>query len=134
MTLYGAYLFLFGDADEDDSAAKWWEMYMIDNLSQQYNLADLGRSAKSMLSPVVIGKLYQTGAGAAEMIMATVDYAIGNEDDAYTKQGDFKGWNKTSKGLPGVASAVDLINKFDRAKSVKELDWFDGMNEGVRLK
>ena len=131
---YTAYLQMFGDLDDDDPRKKWFKMYLVDNLSQQYNIVDLFRTLKTVASPVAMAKLSDFTTNFTTMIFASANYAAGNEDEALTKRGDLKGWNNFVKTIPYLSSYKDVMNKFDK---IDDAGWFTdtfGIYDGTRLK
>lgn len=46
--MFVLYSALFGGEDDDDARKKWFKMYMMDNLAQQYNPVDIGRTFYNM--------------------------------------------------------------------------------------
>jgi hypothetical protein len=51
------------------------------------------------------------------MTVALANAAIGDEEDAFTQQGDLRGWNEFKKAIPGAASYYDAVNKIRHSKS-----------------
>jgi len=111
---------LFADADDDDAAKKWWRMYAIDNLSQQYNLLELAKTSVSMTTPVAISQLNKTVQASMQLLMAGAGYAVGNNDLTYTQKGDVRGWNVMKKTLPFITTYYDLTEK---AESIDTSTW-----------
>jgi hypothetical protein len=114
---YSAYLQFFKDEDDDDTLKKWWKMYMVDNLTQQYNPMDLLRTLESATRPVALARTYKATSAFAQMTVALANAAIGDEEDAFTQQGDLRGWNEFKKAIPGAASYYDAVNKIRHSKS-----------------
>jgi hypothetical protein len=133
IAFYGMYLAFFGDAPDDDTTKKLWKQYLVDNLSQQYNLADLFRTAKSFTTPVTLAKSVDLVMSSGTMLMAGANYAIGNEDAAFTNKGDLRGWNNFVKGVPLLASYKDIERMLenDTSGTFNFADWMYG---GVKLK
>jgi len=119
---YGAYLKLFGDEDDDDTLKKWWKMYLVDNLTQQYNPVDLLRTLESASRPVSLARGYKAVTAFTKLNIALADIAVGNKEGAFTQKGDLRGWNEFKKSIPGLASYYDFHNKVTNAKSVNP-DW-----------
>ena len=130
--MYGAYLIMFGDSDDDDTAKKFWKMYLVDNLSQQYNVLDLARTMSTATNPVILARSYKQLMATSTLLMAGANYAIGNEDKAFTKLGDVKGFNDFIKGIPYLSSAQSAINAAKHDKTFELNTWFD--NNTIRLK
>lgn len=102
---YGAYLFIFGDTDDDDS---WKRLYkvMMDNYSQQYNLLDIGKNFTTM--PATFTKSYDTFDAATTMFISSVAFAAGYDEYATTQKGDLKGWTQVKRSIPYVSSYYNL--------------------------
>ncbi len=132
LTMYGAYLKGFGDLDDDDATKKWWKMYLVDNLSQQYNPVDLLKTGKTFVTPVFFTKFTTFVDSGTQMMWAGANYMIGNEDAALTKRGDLKGWNTFAKGLPLVSSYKDTMNRFNNVKD--DSSWINWSINAVRLR
>jgi hypothetical protein len=114
---YAAYLALFQDIDDDDTSKKMWKMYLVDNLSQQYNPIDLLRTGKTAFTPVALAKSYDTAESIVTMLVAGSNYAVGNEDEAFTQKGDFRGFNNFQKAIPYVAAYKDFQTKVENDKA-----------------
>ncbi len=128
------YFVVFGDADDDDAAKKWWKMYAIDNLSQQYNVFDLAKTITTAGSPVAITQAYKTSLAFSEVLLATTNYAVGNDDKAFTKKGDLRGWNQFKRGVPFVSSITDVMDKVDKTDPEKWHSFYTEANSNIRLK
>jgi len=131
---YGAYLQMFDDDDENDPRKKWFKMYLVDNLSQQYNVVDLVRTAKTVSNPVAIAKLSDFTVNGALMIASAANYAVGNEDAAFTKRGDLRGWNNFVKTIPLLSSYKDVMRKFENTKDENAWVHAFGTYDRTRLK
>jgi hypothetical protein len=133
MMFYGAYLVMFEDTDDDDTAKKMWKQYLVDNLTQQYNPVDLIKTAKTFGVPVTLAKLHDFVVHGTQLAFSSASYMTGNDDMALTKKGDLRGWNNFAKTIPYLASYKDMMNKISRDKSgiLGAVDWMYG---GVRMK
>lgn len=132
LAAYGAYITWFDELDDDDTTKKWFKMYMVDNLSQQYNMVDLSKTMATAFSPVAFAKVGNFAVHGSKMVVAAAEYSVGNEDAALTKKGDLKGWNSFVKTVPLLSSYYDAKNRF---RNVKDPDSF--INAGldvIRLK
>jgi hypothetical protein len=115
---YIGYITMFQDIDDDDTAKKWWKMYLVDNLSQQYNVYDLLKTLKTGIAPVAIAKLYTTVESLTTMMIGTASYGLtGREEYLFTEKDELRGWNNFKKQIPGVASYVDIYSKLTNDKS-----------------
>lgn len=127
---YSTYLAMFGDEDDDDSTKKFWEMYLVDNLSQQYNPMDMARTLKTSALPVSINKTFQTAESLSKFLFASAEHIISGDPEAgLTQKGDIKGWNNLKKSIPLLSSYYDLMNKFEHDKSI---GFFDMERERLR--
>jgi hypothetical protein len=113
---YGMYLLMFGGTDDDDTMKKFWKRYMVDNLSQQYNIKDLFHTVSTTFTPVSIAQSYKIFDSFMTFSVASANYAIGNDDAAFTQRGDLKGWNTFKKGLPLISSYTDFKSKIQNVK------------------
>lgn len=105
---------LFADSDDDDTAKKWWQTYMIDNASQAYNPVDMLRTISSFSTPVVFKKAYDTVDSFTKMLWATGQLVTGNEEDALTNQGDLQGWNTFKKSLSYMSWYFTATDKYEK--------------------
>jgi hypothetical protein len=108
---------LLGDADDDDPLKKWWTMYMQDNAAQAYHLVDLARSLTTISQPVVVKKTYDTIDSFFTMMFASMNYTFGDENEAFTRNDDLKGWNTFKKSIPYASWYFTFMNKYEK------LDW-----------
>ena len=123
---YGAYLLLFGGIDDDDWAKKWWKMYLVGNLSQQYNPMDLAQSLKTIFTPVAAAKMFQTADGVVSLLHGTMGYALtGDESMMYTQDGKIRGLNNVLKQIPFAAQINDYKNRFENSADMS--DYFDNL-------
>jgi len=128
LATYGMYIHIFDDDKEDSTMKKWWKMYLIDNLSQQYNPIDLSRTMKTIATPVAIAKAADFVLHGWNMTVAGSNYAVGNDDAALTKQGDLKGWNSFIKTIPLLSSYKDIMNKVEHTEDANST-----FNQMIRL-
>ena len=131
-SMYGTYVYAFGDLDDDDTTKKWFKMYLVDNLSQQYNPVDLLRTMKTIFVPVSLAKLVQFGVTGSQMVVASANYGLGNEDMAFTEKGSLRGWNTFVKGVPGLAQYKDIKNRIEKTKDPDSV--INEVFKGVRFK
>jgi hypothetical protein len=134
LATYGVYLHFFEDDKDDSTMKKWWKMYLIDNLSQQYNPVDLARTMKTVASPVAIAKASDFVLHGWTMMAAGTSYATGNDDMALTKQGDLKGWNSFIKTIPLLSSYKDIQTKIENTPDGDSESFFSQMAKLNRLK
>lgn len=107
-------------------------MYLVDNLSQQYNFLDLAKSLKTIFTPVAAAKVFQTVDAINSLLAGGIGYAITkDESQLWTQNGDMRGLNNLLKQIPGAAQVVDMKNKVQNNDEAS--DWFESMT-GVRLK
>ncbi len=117
---YTAYLNMFGDDKDTDTLKKMWKMYLLDNLSQQYNPLELLKLTKQMMEPVALVKAIDSMAAMGTLMAAGFDAGIhGDQELLFTNKGDLKGWNTLKKQIPLLASYKDAIN---RVEHISELD------------
>lgn len=116
---YAAYLNMFGDDKDDDTLKKMWKMYLLDNLSQQFNPIELLKLTKQMLQPVALTKAIDTISSIGYMTVAGINYLIGDEEAAFTNAGDLRGLNNFKKSVPIISSYEDMIR---RVENISDLD------------
>jgi hypothetical protein len=85
---------------------------MLDNLAQQYNPIDQLRTL-SNVSPVGLTKAFKAGVGISTMAFALMDLGLGDKKDAYTQEGDLKGWTEVQRSIPYYSSYYDFFKKLD---------------------
>jgi hypothetical protein len=113
-TSYTAYLNMFGDDKDDDTLKRMWKMYLLQNLSQQYNPIELLKLTKQMLEPVALTKAIDTFTAMGTLMAAGFDAGVhGDAELLFTDKGDLKGWNNLRKALPGLASYTDAIKRIE---------------------
>lgn len=121
---YAAYILAFGDVDDDDTLKKFWKMYLIDNVSQQYNPVDLLRTAKEYPKPVMAKKMYDTATSLGSVMWATgayMGYSVGldiDESEFLTRRGDWRGWNTFKKSIPIGAPIWDLLDRIENTEAL----------------
>lgn len=115
---YGLYLLLFNNVDDDDTAKRWWKMYLVDNLSQQYNFYELFKTSTEAFTPVAFERIFQTTGGITKLLFSTANWALSGDDQAFlNNKGEIKGLTQIIKSVPGLAAVYDLMNKFSKDKS-----------------
>ena len=112
--LYGIYVLLFADSDDDDTAKKWFERYAMNNPLQEVNPSALLENAKNVLVPAPLDVMNRFWSGSTQVMMASYNYAIGDEEDAFTQRGDLRGWNNFKKTIPIASWAFDFKDKIDK--------------------
>lgn len=122
--MYAAYVKMFGDDDEDDTYKKFWKRYLVDNLSEQYNLIDLMKSTSTAANPVIAAKIYKLAKDISTFMVAGAQYTVGDEEDALNREGDIKGWNNIVKGTPGIGWAKTLMNQLNKGGSLGTDEYF----------
>ena len=115
-SLYGLYALLFGDADDDETMKKWFKRYAVDNANQEINILELSKDITGATVPVPLEFVDRSANGFSELFMASVNVAVGNEEDAYTTRGDLKGLNKTLRSIPITAWGWDTWQKLQNAE------------------
>jgi len=110
---YGIYVLAFSDDDDDNYIKKWFKRYTVDNPLQDINPNSLLESAKSVTVPVPVDILHRFTSGSTEIMFATGNYLIGNDEEAFTQRGDLRGWNNFKKTLPNASWAFDLVDKLE---------------------
>ena len=120
----GAYLTLFYDDDDDDTFKKWWRNYLILNLSQQYNPMELLHTLESASRPVSVARMYKATESFYMMLIATGDLMFKDGDNAFTSDGDLKGWNNFKRSIPYLASWEDFATKMQHGAPTEEW-WTD---------
>jgi len=121
MTAYVAYLKMFGDDKDDDTMKQWWKMYMMDNFIQQYSPKEMMKVGIQSMQPVAFTRALQTVAATGTMMGATWDYMKGNEEEAFTDQGDFKGWVQFRKSIPFFASYYDAVRRIENSEDLSKV-------------
>jgi len=124
-TAYVAYLKMFGDDKDNDSMKQWWKMYMMDNFIQQYSPKELMKIGVQGMQPVAFSRALQTVTAAGTMMGATWDYAFGNEAEAFTDKGDFRGWVQFRKAIPFFASYYDAVRRIENSEDLTKVFQFD---------
>ena len=115
-SLYGIYLLLFGDSDDDETLKKWFKRYAVDNANQEVNPLELSKEVVGVTKPVPLEFIDRAANGFSELFMASVNVAIGNEEDAYTTRGDLKGLNNTLRSIPVTAWGWDTWQKLKNSE------------------
>jgi len=122
------YSMVFGATSDDDARKKWFKMYMLDNLAQQYNPIDQLRTL-SNVTPVGLAKAFKAGVGISTMSFALMDLGMGDMEGAYTQKGDLRGWTEVQKSIPYYASYYDFFKKLSTISGTtdgQEKSWFEG--------
>jgi len=97
-------------------------MYLVDNMTQQYNPLDLLHTLESASRPVSLARGYKAVTSFTKLTIALTDLALGDKEGAFTQKGDLRGWSEFRKSIPGLASYYDFHKKVTNAKSV-DPDW-----------
>ena len=117
--LYGIYVLLFGDSDDDETMKKWFKRYAVDNANQEVNPLELLKETVGVTKPVPLEFVDRAANGFSELFLASVNIAVGNEEDAYTTRGDLKGLNNTMRSLSVTAWGWDTYQK------IKNSEYYD---------
>lgn len=92
-------------------------MYLVDNLSQQYNPMDLLDIMRTGMNPPIFARLWSTGSGMTKMFTATGQWIYtGDERELFDNEDQFKGWRDIRKQIPGLASYVDFMSRLRNDK------------------
>jgi hypothetical protein len=110
---------LFGDSDDDETMKKWFKRYAVDNANQEVNPLELLKETVGVTKPVPLEFVDRAANGFSELFLASVNVAVGNEEDAYTTRGDLKGLNNTMRSLSVTAWGWDTYQK------VKNSEYYD---------
>jgi hypothetical protein len=117
--LYGIYVLLFGDSDDDETMKKWFKRYAVDNANQEVNPLELLKETVGVTKPVPLEFVDRAANGFSELFLASVNIAVGNEEDAYTTRGDLKGLNNTLRSLSVTSWGWDTYQK------IKNSEYYD---------
>jgi len=121
---YIGYMKMFGDDKDDDSLKMWYRMYAMDNFIQQYSPKELLKIGVQGMSPVPFTRALQTVTSLGTMMGAGWDYSFGDQEEAFTNAGDFRGWNQFKKSVPFVASYADFIRRIENSEDLTNiLQW-----------
>jgi hypothetical protein len=124
--LYGTFVLLFGDSDDDETMKKWFKRYALENPFQEVNPAELIKTAGEATIPVPVEALKRFVDGSSELLMAGVSASVGNEEGTYNTKGEVRGLNKVMRAVPITAWAWDTKQKlensqfFDESKGTSE--------------
>lgn len=115
---YFAYIKMFDDDKDTDTYKRWWKMYLIDNLGQQYNPVELLRILEQGLQPVALSRAIKTTQAFAQLLVASSHLAMGDKEEALTLKGDLRGWNEMRKSIPLMSSYTDFIKRLEAGESI----------------
>lgn len=124
-TLYLAYSKMFGDDKDDDTLKVWYKMYLLDNFIQQYSPEELLKIGVQGMQPVAMTRAVQTVASFGTMVAAGFNYSFGDKEEAFTKEGDFRGWKQFKRAIPVIASYTDLIRRFEKSEDLTKIFQFE---------
>jgi hypothetical protein len=128
---YAAYIMLFDDDKEDDTFKKWWKNYLIQNTSQQYNPMEMLKTLETVSRPVALARAYKFTEAFGMMMMSSANLALGNEDAAFTQNGDMKGWNEFMRSIPYVSAWHDFASKMQHGTETEQW-WTEKMTSKWR--
>jgi hypothetical protein len=129
---YTGYTAMFGDDKDDDTLKRWWKMYLLDNLGQQYNPEEMLKLITQGLQPVAFVRAGKTMNNMVKFGVATWHLGWGHEEDKiFTDRDEMKGWREIKKSIPFISSYEDLMNKIRNAESAPEW-FFDNMQNKWR--
>lgn len=107
--MYLGYLQIFEDADEDDE----YRMYMqriLKDYRQQYNIREAIRIGTQ--PPVAVKMTVNHFDSLADMAVAGMQYAAGNEEEALTKSGRLKGWTQFQNNTVLLKGARQTVRAY----------------------
>ncbi len=113
--------FAYAPDDFDDTMeAKWLKRYLIDNLSHQYNIFELGKDAINFGSIVGMEKAYDFADNLTDFMLALALLQ-------HTQDGDLVGARKLMLNIPYVAPVFRTYNKLVESYTVEveKLEPFD---------
>ena len=91
------YFSVMADREEEDSLRKFtFEASM--KLIEQWNVVDMAKTATG--TPMAVKSSLEFLTGLMKVSKASVDYMVGNEEDAFTRRGDIQGMNQILKNVP----------------------------------
>jgi hypothetical protein len=116
MSFWLLYGWAFGEEEEKNSL-KRMGAYILDTYSQNYNPVDMVKNITSFPSSAAGTRLYKTldaGNDMAWSLWASTGYSPFNApDDAWTTEGDLKGWNEIQRGIRGLSSYYETKKWLD---------------------
>ena len=113
-------LMMFGysamwDRDDENATKKLYSRIMNDFAGQWY-LPELVKNVINIDKPVVGEKSLKLLASTAELTTSVMLDAAGYDDQALTKQGNYRGWKEFQRNIPFLSSWHDVI-KFAKESS-----------------
>lgn len=111
--MVAGYMALFADAPDDDPLAKYWAR-IGHNFSQQWNFYETARDLISNNGWPASGRqAWGFIDGASQTSWALANWAVGNEEAAFTQDGDLKGWATWRRHIRFISSYRDLAQLFE---------------------
>ncbi len=85
---------------------------------------DLLHTLESASTPVSLARMYKATESFSMMLIATGDLMFKGGDNAFTSDGDLKGWNNFKRSIPYLASWEDFSSKMRQGGPTEEW-WTD---------
>jgi hypothetical protein len=113
VTMFFFALMMFGysslwDRDDEDATKKVYSRIMNDFAGQWY-LPELVKNVINIDKPIVGEKSLKLLAATTELTTSVLLDAAGYDDQALTKQGNYRGWKEFQRNVPFLASWHDVI-------------------------
>lgn len=120
--LWAAFGRVFGDDEEEDSMKKMWA-YVLDTSTQNWNPVDIMKNITTMPNSAAGTRAYKSMSAGSELIwslLAMTGFSpFGAPDDAYTTNGDVKGWNEFKRGIPLLSSYHEFSKWWDNLDDIE---------------
>ena len=81
--------------------------------------------------PVSLARMYKMTESFTMLMVSTGDLMFMGGDNAFTQEGDLKGWNNFKRSIPYLASWQDFSSKMKHASPTEEW-WVERMERDWR--
>lgn len=110
------------DRDDEDTLKKIYGRIMNDTAGY-VNPLEIGKNITNMIQPISVRKGYKLVESSAELLWSTMLYGAGYDDEALTKQGNFRGWSEFQRNVHFLSAYHDL------QKGARESNWLSERNK-----
>ncbi len=113
VTMFFFALMMFGytsmwDRDDEDASKKLYGRIMHD-FSGQWWLPELAKNVINIHKPIIADKSIKLIKSTSELTVSVMLDAAGYDDDALTKQGNYRGWKEFQRNVPFLSAWHDVI-------------------------
>lgn len=107
------------DREEEDSLKKVYARIMND-IALPVSPVELIHTTIGLSKPVTLDKLDKTLVSGSEVLLSSFWWAAGDEDRAFTQQGNLRGLNNLSRNIPLLSAGHEILNFLQESPDLQD--------------